>query len=188
MYWIKAIHVPTGKIAAAAGWAAPGHPIHECWRRSATDYYNWAEKCNWSKEDIEEMWRGVDLEFWDGRFGMFDKLRQEVLGDEPHWYLNSLHTLPEFQRRGIANYLLNWAIEKADATDPVTPLYLEASAMGRPVYLRHGFVPVGEHNMLRRGPRKQDTKTEGKTEGADAVGKANEVDVSVNEVEKVEVS
>ncbi|KAF2271236.1 acyl-CoA N-acyltransferase, partial [Westerdykella ornata] len=152
MYWVKATHVPTSRIAGLAGWMAPGHPIHNVWRRSATDFFHWADKHNWSQQDVDDMWAGVDVDYWDGRCRADDEIRRQVMGDEPHWYLAPLLTLPEFQGRGIGSLLLKWAMDQADATDPVTPLYLEASAMGRPVYLHHGFVPVGEHNMVRRGP------------------------------------
>lgn len=48
-------------------------------------------------------------------------------------------------------------IDVADATDPPTPMYLEASAAGRPVYESLGYVAIPEEDhgdwvvMVRRG-------------------------------------
>jgi hypothetical protein len=53
--------------------------------------------------------------------------------------------------------LLNDVMKLADANDPPCPMYLEASAAGRPVYQRFGWEVVpGEGNeriMVRRGPK-----------------------------------
>ncbi|KAF1836412.1 acyl-CoA N-acyltransferase [Decorospora gaudefroyi] len=151
--WIAAKYIPTGEIIACSAWCAPGNPVHNVFRKSAVDFYGWADAFDPS-EDFEEMWAHVDDEQWDGHFAHSDAVRSEVLGDEPHWYLATLFTRPEWQGRGVGALLLNWGIEQADAYDPPTPLYLEASVAGRPVYLRSGFVPVGDHNMIRRGPAK----------------------------------
>jgi GNAT superfamily N-acetyltransferase len=154
MHWVKAVHTPTNTIMGVAGWMGPTHALHTIWRRSATDYYNWREKSKWTDADIKEMWSGVDMEVWEGRFEKDDQRRKEILGDEPHWYLAPLYTLPEFQGRGVASKLLNWAIVQADKTEPVTPMYLEASEMGKPIYLHVGFEQVGEENsFVRRGPK-----------------------------------
>jgi GNAT superfamily N-acetyltransferase len=89
---------------------------------------------------------------WDEQFADDDRQRKELLGDEPHWYLAPLCTFPEWQGRGVGKLLLNWAIEQADATDPVTPLYLESAPTARAVYMHCGFVPQGAYNFIRRGP------------------------------------
>jgi GNAT superfamily N-acetyltransferase len=152
VFWVKAVYIPTNAIIGAAGWTGPGAPIHNFWRYTAAGYYNWADKFNWTDEDFEEMWTGVDLEAWEEKMGSGDKIREQVMGDEAHWYLAPLYTLPEFQGRGVGSMLLDWAIERADATTPYTPMYLESSPAGRPVYQRKGFVPIGKVNFLRRGP------------------------------------
>ncbi|KAJ4374377.1 hypothetical protein N0V83_003118 [Neocucurbitaria cava] len=152
MHWVKAVLTSTGQVIGIAGWVGPGHPLHNVFRRSATDFYGWQKTMNWSDEDIADMWAGVDLKAWEDTLAPDDEVRREVLGDEPHWFLAPLLTWPEFQGRGVAKRLLNWAIEKADQTDPITPLYLESSAMARPVYMHVGFVPLGKKNMIRRGP------------------------------------
>lgn len=131
----------------------PGNPVHTIWRRDAVEFYGWQEKYGWTDEDLKEMWASTDLQVWEDGFQADDAFRKDVMGDEPHWYLAPLLTIPEFQGRGVGSLLLKWAFEKADKTDPATPLYLESSAAGMPVYKHHGFVRFGETaNMVRRGP------------------------------------
>jgi GNAT superfamily N-acetyltransferase len=126
--------------------------VHEMFRKDAVDFYGWRDEFNCSDDEFEELWSHVDDEEWSGHFAHTDAIRKQVMGNEPHWFLASLYTLPEWQGNGVGKLLLNWAIEQADATDPVTPMYLETSPAGRPVYLGCGFVAQGESNMLRRGP------------------------------------
>ncbi|KAH7402842.1 acyl-CoA N-acyltransferase [Pyrenochaeta sp. MPI-SDFR-AT-0127] len=153
MKWIKAVLTSSGETIGIAGWMGPGNPeIHNIFRRSAIDHYGWKEKMGWSDEEIDEMWEHVSDEGWNGTFGKDDGIRKDVLGDEPHWYLAPLLTWPKYQGRGVGKKLLDWAINQADATDPVTPMYLESAPSARPVYMHCGFVPQGETNFVRRGP------------------------------------
>lgn len=160
LHWIKAIHTPTNAIIAVACWMGPEHPLHNIWRADAADKYNWAEKFGWSVDDIKEMWSGCLMETWTSKFSKMDQTRAEVMGDEKHWYLAPLFTVPKFQGRGVGGKLLKWAFERADATSPVTPIYLEASAAGKPVYEHYGFNMCGEENMVRRGPKAAKTASE----------------------------
>jgi GNAT superfamily N-acetyltransferase len=152
VHWLKATYVPTGEIVGAACWMAPGLPVHSMLRRDAYEFYGWREKLNMTQEDVEELWKSVDHVAWDNLADNDDKTREELLGNEPHWYLAPLFTWPEWQGRGVGKLLMQWAIEQADATDPVTPMYLESSAYARAVYMHTGFVPQGARNMVRRGP------------------------------------
>jgi GNAT superfamily N-acetyltransferase len=151
MKWVKAVYEPTGEMVGVAGWCAPGMPVHNIVRRSAVEFYGFKEIMGWSDAEVEEMWKGVDISAWDKQFGDCDKIRAEVMGDEPHWFLAPLLTWPEFQGRGVGSMLLKWAMAQADGTDPPTPMYLESSKTARAVYLHHGWVPCGEVNMVRRG-------------------------------------
>ncbi|KAF2026996.1 hypothetical protein EK21DRAFT_91884 [Setomelanomma holmii] len=150
--WIKVVYLPTKEIAGIACWTAPGTPIHCHFCRSAIARQDWQSKMNWSDAEIEEMWEHISDDAWNGTCEKDDGRRKELLGDEPHWYLAPLATWPSFQGRGVGKKLLMWAIEQADATEPVTPLYLESAPTARVVYMRYGFVPVGDINFIRRGP------------------------------------
>jgi GNAT superfamily N-acetyltransferase len=151
--WLVARYTPTGEIIACACWIAPGSPIHNMFRKSAVDFYGWREQYFPSSTEFEELWEGVDLEQWDGYFSRNDATREDVLGEEPHWYLASLCTWPAWQGRGVGRLLVEWGCEKADAEERPVPLYLESSREGRRLYVSCGFVELGgEDNYLRRGP------------------------------------
>lgn len=131
------------------------------------------------------MWSGTNLEAWETEIEKNDALRKELLGDEPHWYLAPLLTWPEFQGRGVGKLLLNYAIEKADATDPITPLYLESASYARAVYMHCGFVPQSASNFLRRGPAiVRGLEAEAKEKMEDIKVEKVDIDVVANEVEQ----
>jgi GNAT superfamily N-acetyltransferase len=152
MHWVKAVHIPTNTIIGAAAWADPTLPVHNVFRSSAFDFYGWKEKMGWTDAEVDEIFAHTDDELWSGGLAKDDETRSEVV-NEPHWYLALLITLPEWQGRGVGKRLLDWGIQQADAEVPPMPIYLEASATSRAVYMHVGFVPQGEKNFLRRGPR-----------------------------------
>lgn len=151
MHWLKAVSVSTGEIMGVAAWVEPGVPIHYFLRRTAVDFFGWKEKMGWTDEQLVELWSGTGPK-WEAEFTTSDVERAEIMGDEPHWYLASIFTLPQYQGKGVGKKLMNWAIEQADATDPVTPMFLESRPSARPVYMHCGFVPQRQYNLLRRGP------------------------------------
>ncbi|KAH6620530.1 hypothetical protein C7974DRAFT_235789 [Boeremia exigua] len=177
MHWIKAVHVSTNTIIGAAAWAGPDLPVHNIFRRSAIKFYGWQEKLGWSDADIDEMYAHVDDEAWSGGHARNDELRNSVMNSEPHWYLASLFTWPEWQGRGVAKRLLDWATLQADAEQPPTPIYLEASAMSKAVYVHVGFVQQGEKNYVRRGPRV--VEAVGEKEQGHVESKAGKIEVEV---------
>lgn len=123
-------------------------------RRDAFDLYGWREKLGWSDTEIDELYAHVGPDSWSGHHARCDAVRKELLGDQPHWYLNLLLTWPEWQGRGVARRLLNWGIEKADEKSPPTPMYLETSEKARGIYEHVGFVQQGEGKVyIRRGPK-----------------------------------
>ncbi|KAF2125950.1 acyl-CoA N-acyltransferase [Dothidotthia symphoricarpi CBS 119687] len=153
MNWVKAVLTSTGEMVGVAGWQLPTNPdVHNIFRRSAIEHYGWKDSMGWTDEEIEEMWAHVSDEHWNVSFAAVDGIRREVMGDEKHWFLAPLLTWPEYQGRGVGKRLMNWAMEQADATDPVTPMYLESSPSARAVYMHCGFVPQGTYNFVRRGP------------------------------------
>lgn len=106
----------------------------------------------WSDAEVEEMWSHVGPG-WETEIEKDDNRRREVMNGQPHWYLAPLITWPEYQGRGVGSRMMKWAIEQADATVPVTPMYLESQPSARPVYLHHGFEPLDDHRMVRRDPK-----------------------------------
>ena len=70
-------------------------------------------------------------------FGKIAEYRRKNLGDRAHLYLNMLATHPDHYRRGVGALHLRWGSEHADSLG--LPCYLEASPMGKPLYVREGY-------------------------------------------------
>lgn len=62
---------------------------------------------------------------------------------DPHVFLSSMATRPDFRGRGVGIAMLRFGIERADGSD--LPIYLEASTpQNRRLYLRNGFTDHGD--------------------------------------------
>lgn len=62
-------------------------------------------------------------------------------------YIMNMYTAPEYRRQGIAGRTLELLIEEAKERG-VTAIALEATAMGRPLYEKYGFVPMKDEMEL----------------------------------------
>ncbi|KAL3705681.1 hypothetical protein TMatcc_009354 [Talaromyces marneffei ATCC 18224] len=69
---------------------------------------------------------------------ILEKERMRVMGDEKHYYLDTVGTHPNYQRRGAGSMLVQWGCDLADRDD--VSAYVDASKEGAPVYQKHGFV------------------------------------------------
>ncbi|KOS43687.1 hypothetical protein ACN38_g5384 [Penicillium nordicum] len=67
-----------------------------------------------------------------------EQSRKRVMGKEKHYYLDTLGTHPDYQRRGAGSMLVQWGCDLADK-DGVAA-YVDASKEGAPLYQKHGFV------------------------------------------------
>ena len=71
-----------------------------------------------------------------------------------HGYITNMYTRPEWRKRGIAKMLVDKLVEAAKAAG-CAQLFLNASPMGRPLYIRYGFEPVeGEMSLTLGGEMK----------------------------------
>lgn len=62
-------------------------------------------------------------------------------------YIMNMYTRPEYRRKGIAYQMLDLLVAEANARG-IHAISLEATAMGRPLYERYGFVPMGNEMEL----------------------------------------
>lgn len=60
-------------------------------------------------------------------------------------YITNMYTNPRYRKQGIATHMLDLLVEEAK-TREVEKLWLGASKLGRPVYLKYGF--SGTHEWL----------------------------------------
>jgi len=156
--WVKATLAKNpNQVIGHAGWLIPRphHVLHH-WRKDAAEKLGWREKEGLSSEEEEELWAHVDVDKWQGVFVGFDDVREELMRDEPHWFLAPLWVHPSYQKRGLSTLLMKDVLDIADAQDPPIPVYLEAVPEARAIYEHSGFEPVKdkEAQMIRRGPKK----------------------------------
>ncbi|GKT86577.1 GNAT family acetyltransferase [Colletotrichum tofieldiae] len=71
-----------------------------------------------------------------------ERERGRVMGEEKHYYLDTLVTHPDYQRRGAGSLLLKWGCELADENG--VGAYVDASKAGKGLYERFGFVDESE--------------------------------------------
>ncbi|KAH8884165.1 acetyltransferase [Thozetella sp. PMI_491] len=71
-----------------------------------------------------------------------DNERRRVMGDTKHYYLDTLATDPDYQRRGAGSALVKWGCDLAD--EHGVAAYVDASKAGAPLYQRYGFVDESE--------------------------------------------
>ncbi|KAJ5620606.1 acetyltransferase [Penicillium lagena] len=67
-----------------------------------------------------------------------EKNRMRVMGDQKHFYLDTVATHPDYQRRGAGSMLVKWGCDLADAEG--VGAYVDASKDGAPLYAKFGFV------------------------------------------------
>ncbi|WQF81316.1 Putative GNAT domain, acyl-CoA N-acyltransferase [Colletotrichum destructivum] len=89
-----------------------------------------------------------------------ERERGRLMGEENHYYLDTLVTHPDYQRRGAGSMLLKWGCELADENG--VGAYVDSSKAGRGLYERFGFLDMSESDagevasMVRRR-RSQDS-------------------------------
>ena len=69
--------------------------------------------------------------------------------DSREAYVMSMFTEPDARGRGVAKAVLAALLDFAQAAGGVCRVWLRASAMGRPVYLREGFEPRDSYLQVR---------------------------------------
>ncbi|KAH7021381.1 acetyltransferase [Microdochium trichocladiopsis] len=70
-------------------------------------------------------------------FAREEQERQRVMGGERHYYLDTLATHPDYQRRGAGSMLVRWGVARAEHDG--VGVYLDASKEGAPLYAKCGF-------------------------------------------------
>ncbi|KAI1505827.1 acyl-CoA N-acyltransferase [Biscogniauxia marginata] len=79
----------------------------------------------------------VNTAFADEFFGAMARKHEEIMGDRPHWYLESFGVRTEHQRKGLGGLLLRWGLERADEAQ--VEAFLDSSPAGADLYTKHGF-------------------------------------------------
>ncbi|KAF4973201.1 hypothetical protein FSARC_453 [Fusarium sarcochroum] len=80
----------------------------------------------------------------DEFFAREEEERLRVMGEQKHYYLDTLATHPDYQRRGAGSMLMRWGCDLADKNGVAA--YVDASKSGAPLYERFGFVDESKPN------------------------------------------
>lgn len=105
---------------------------------------NWKPNPEDDKDDIEI--NGFDKEMFDDFISKSKEAKEKVCGGQDVWYLLLLATSPKHRGLGVATPLLRWGLDQAD--EQGLPAYLNASPLGKPVYLKYGFVVKDEFKIV----------------------------------------
>ncbi|KAI0395205.1 hypothetical protein F5Y17DRAFT_221559 [Xylariaceae sp. FL0594] len=90
----------------------------------------------WDPEISEALWGGMA------------RSRERVMGKRPHWSADFVAVHTDYQNRGLAVPLVEWARRQAIASN--VPMYADASMDGLPVWRHYGIVECGLIEMPRR--------------------------------------
>ena len=85
---------------------------------------------------------GTNVSLMKDFFAQLDAGRKAHCDPETTYFTHILCVNPSHHRQGLGSRLLNEVLDQADREGRKT--YIEASAMGLPLYVRHGWVEVGE--------------------------------------------
>lgn len=84
----------------------------------------------------------MNMSLMDDFMGQLDAGRRKHCNPEQDYFMHILAVDPAHHRKGLGSMLLAHVLAKADQEG--AKCYIEASAMGLPVYVRHGWEVVDE--------------------------------------------
>ncbi|KAI8633459.1 acyl-CoA N-acyltransferase [Xylariaceae sp. FL1651] len=93
-----------------------------------------------------------DVVLFEEVTGKAAEKKKKIMGDEEHWYLAALATLPKHQRRGAGSLLMTEFCRQADQEGQAgRRSYVESSPLGRPTYERFAFVTQDTFSVMIDG-------------------------------------
>ncbi|KAE9376891.1 acyl-CoA N-acyltransferase [Stipitochalara longipes BDJ] len=133
VHFYKITETNTGTLAAWMRCAFP-HVLseEESEKRKKEKDAKLKDKSFWPK--------GANFDVIDAKFGVLGQLKEKYCDDTETYYVQLLATDPTYQRRGLASRLLKHMLQLADEQGKMA--YIEATALGFPVYQKLGFKQV----------------------------------------------
>lgn len=120
--WLYVEEVFTGKMVGCAQWEVHlKNPFPQAPEKMETHWWPEGSK---GKEFSEKLLDQV----YGARYSWMAR---------PHLALNWMCCIPSYRRRGVGSLIMQWGIDKAEELG--LEAYLEASAMGKPLYEKFGF-------------------------------------------------
>lgn len=112
--------------------------------RESREYYRWALKAG---AHIAYLVYDRDKVVGAGGVSFYQVLPTCHIPSGKKAYIMNLYTAPEYRRQGIAWRTLDLLVRAAEEQG-VTHISLEATAMGRPLYEKYGFVKMEDEMEL----------------------------------------
>ncbi|BGP53826.1 hypothetical protein JCM8202v2_001398 [Rhodotorula sphaerocarpa] len=142
---------PAGDLVGIAIWHKPGSPVVNPKRRSVLgDEYH----------GDGFAWEHVDQQAYDKVWLEWDEMRTGLMAGQDHWYLCPIWVKTEYQGSGIGRLLMAQVLDQCDQQDPPTPVYLEATPEGAPLYRKLGFVEIGRSEYVEMARWHRDGRTQ----------------------------
>ncbi|KAI1173358.1 hypothetical protein F4777DRAFT_558197 [Nemania sp. FL0916] len=131
-YWQKVVDTETGRIVGGGLWN-----IH---KENPFAHEREAREVTWYPNDGSRRFAEQLLEIHLG-----PRIRA---GQRPHVYLFIIFTHPDYRRRGVGQMFMDWGMVKADEMG--VDFFLDATPIGRPLYLANKFVEVEKNVIVPR--------------------------------------
>ncbi|KAL1986721.1 hypothetical protein VTN96DRAFT_5926 [Rasamsonia emersonii] len=77
----------------------------------------------------------------------------DIMGSRPHYWLELLGTVQDYQDKGAASLLINWGLQRAD--EERVECYIDSSPQAISIYERFGWV-VKKRSCMVRQPQPRD--------------------------------
>ncbi|KAH7348522.1 acyl-CoA N-acyltransferase [Rhexocercosporidium sp. MPI-PUGE-AT-0058] len=119
-------------------------------RRKVVAFATWVKHSGGEFPGWDKRWRadppeGLTVEMLGpGFFDAMGRQHKIALGERPHFFLESISTLPEYRKRGLASKLIDWGLNAADELG--WECYLDGAARAVALYERYGFVAMPERD------------------------------------------
>lgn len=129
--YFKAVELATGKTVGFAKWQVP------C--KLTPEQKVEKERCDSIKIPYPD---GANVELCEDFWGQLEMKRRQWHDPELDYFLHLLAVSPTHQHHGLGSRLIEIGLSMADAAGART--YIEASAVGLPIYLRRDWKAVDE--------------------------------------------
>ncbi|KAH9894585.1 acyl-CoA N-acyltransferase [Xylariomycetidae sp. FL2044] len=129
-HWEIVVDTSTGRLAGCSLWNVHAEDPFA----AAADEQHEMMEVSWFPNDGSRRYVEQFLEMYEA-----PRLR---VGRRPQVYLFILFTHPDYRRRGVAQRLLNWGMDKADEMG--VEMFLDSTPVGKPLYEANKFQVVAE--------------------------------------------
>jgi len=89
--------------------------------------------------------KGTNVELLTHWMGLMEQYESKHVDPETMYWVNIIGTLPKYRKRGLGTQLLKYILSDAEKDNAST--HLQATAMGKPVYLGLGWKTIDQFEI-----------------------------------------